>query len=227
MTVRRSYRQFCGLAKALDVLGERWTLLLARELLLGPRRYSELLASLPGVTTNLLAARLQDLEANGLVERTDDGYRLTEAGAALEPVVMELARFGGRYLRQPARGERVDLGWGLLSLKRRYRGGLELTLAVHADDDWYTLGFEPEWLRVSLGRPDRADATVHATKVQLQALLFRSESLDRLLQAGLGIEGDARLVRRALSSLGPPAEAHQAPRAGSGVRWTNPRSLRT
>lgn len=221
---RRTYRQFCGLAKALDVLGERWTLLVVRELLLGPRRYSELLASLPGLTTNLLASRLKDLEEQALVERTTDGYRLTEDGAALEPVVMELARFGGRYLGRPARGERVDLAWGLLSLKRRYHGGLELTLALHADEDWYTLSFEPEWLRVRLGRPDRATATIHATKDQLFAVLFRLEPLDRQRAAGLTIDGDERIVRRALASLGPPEDASRPPRAGARVRWSPPAS---
>jgi DNA-binding HxlR family transcriptional regulator len=129
MARRRSYRQFCGLAKALDVVGERWTLLVVRDLLLGPRRYSDLLRALPGITTNLLAKRLAELEAAGLTTRREEHgvqlWELTAVGAALEPVVMELARFGGRYLDRPRRGERVDVGWALLALKRRYRGGLD------------------------------------------------------------------------------------------------------
>ena len=66
---KRAYRQHCGLAKALDVIGERWTLLLVRELLLGPRTWSQLLESLPGLTTNLLAKRLTQLQAAGVIER--------------------------------------------------------------------------------------------------------------------------------------------------------------
>jgi DNA-binding HxlR family transcriptional regulator len=66
---RRSYAQYCGLAKALDVVGERWTLLVVRNLLLGPLRYSELLRGLPGITTNLLAKRLKEMEEHGLLER--------------------------------------------------------------------------------------------------------------------------------------------------------------
>ena len=81
---RRSYDQYCGLARALDVLGERWTLLVVRNLLLGPQRYSELMRGLPGITTNLLAKRLKDMEANGLIKRTKgDAYALTVRGRSL------------------------------------------------------------------------------------------------------------------------------------------------
>src|SRR5690349_12744259 len=92
---RRSYQQFCGVARALDVVGERWTLLIVRNLLLGPRRYGDLLAELPGLTTNLLAKRLREMELVGLVEKRElpppaasTVYALTADGAALEGVVM-------------------------------------------------------------------------------------------------------------------------------------------
>src|SRR6187399_564519 len=108
MEGRRNYRQFCGLARALDRLGERWTLLIVRNLLLGPRRYSDLLAELPGLTTNLLAERLKGMEASGLVVRRALGgagrsavYELTPLGAALEPAIMELGRWGGRFMDAP------------------------------------------------------------------------------------------------------------------------------
>src|SRR3712207_6674695 len=97
----RSYDQFCALAKALDVLGERWTLLVVRELLLGPKRYSDLLEGLPGIGTNLLATRLKTLEANGLVARrrlpapaASTVYELTDRGRGLEPALYELMRWG-------------------------------------------------------------------------------------------------------------------------------------
>src|SRR3954466_9029782 len=102
MTKRRSYDQFCSVARALDRVGERWTLLIVRNLLLGPRRYSDLLRELPGITTNLLAKRLQELESLGILERVSlpppaatEAYALTLQGEALEPVVMELGRWGG------------------------------------------------------------------------------------------------------------------------------------
>src|SRR5215467_13817890 len=90
----RSYNQYCAVARGLDVIGERWTLLIIRDLLVGPKRYTDLLDGLPGIGTNLLAERLRDLEAAGLVERAvlpppagTTVYRLTADGAALEPVV--------------------------------------------------------------------------------------------------------------------------------------------
>src|SRR3954469_21479691 len=102
---RRSYHQYCGLAKALDVVGERWTLLIVRNLLLGSQRYSELLRGLPGITTNLLAKRLQDMEGLGLIERTgaDTGqsYRLTTLGAQLEPTVHALSCWGWKTMGAP------------------------------------------------------------------------------------------------------------------------------
>ena len=104
----RSYGQYCALAKALDVIGDRWTLLLVRDLLLGPKRYKDLLSGLPGIGTNLLADRLKELEATGLIERTvlpppagSTVYQLTETGQALEPVMVSLGRWGARFLGAP------------------------------------------------------------------------------------------------------------------------------
>src|SRR5437868_15257828 len=93
---RRSYRQFCGLAKALDVVGERWTLLVIRNLLLGPQRYSELIRGLLGITTNLLAKRLKEMEELALIERRpcSQDYQLTAFGAWLAPAVHALGSGG-------------------------------------------------------------------------------------------------------------------------------------
>ena len=102
---RRSYDQYCAVARGLDVIGERWTLLIVRDLLLGPKRYKDLLEGLPGIGTNLLADRLQEMERLGLVERAvlpppagSSVYQLTEAGQGLEPALMALGRWGARYL---------------------------------------------------------------------------------------------------------------------------------
>ena len=102
---RRSYDQYCAVARGLDVIGERWTLLIVRDLLLGPKRYKDLLEGLPGIGTNLLADRLHEMERLGLIERTvlpppagSSVYQLTEAGQGLEPALMALGRWGARYL---------------------------------------------------------------------------------------------------------------------------------
>src|SRR5215208_3219659 len=96
-TSRRTYNQYCGLAAALDVLGERWTMLIIRELLIRPRRYRDLQADLPGIGTNLLAERLKFLVDEGLVRQRDlsggskrQVYEITEVGEELRPVVLGL-----------------------------------------------------------------------------------------------------------------------------------------
>lgn len=125
--MKRSYRQFCALARALDVVGERWTLLIARELLLGPRRYSDLLGGLPGIGTNLLAERLRHLEEAGVVERTvlpapaSHAYRLTERGRELEPTLVALAHWGMSPMAPPRREERRRPGWYALALRSAFR----------------------------------------------------------------------------------------------------------
>ncbi|MFB9725893.1 helix-turn-helix domain-containing protein [Haloechinothrix salitolerans] len=100
---RRTYAHYCPVARSLDVVGERWTLLIVRELALGPRRYTDLHADLPGISTDVLAARLKDMEANGLVVRRKLSvpvwvYELTPRGRELVPVLAELASWGSALL---------------------------------------------------------------------------------------------------------------------------------
>jgi len=104
--MRRSYDQFCGMARGLDIIGERWTLLIVRDLLLGPKRYKDLLDGLPGIGTNLLADRLREMEAYGLVERVilpppsgSAVYQLTAAGEGLAPALNAIGRWGAQFLR--------------------------------------------------------------------------------------------------------------------------------
>lgn len=198
--MKRSYRQFCGVARALDVLGDRWALLIARNLLLGPKRYSLLLKELPGITTNLLAARLKGLEAAGLLERRDEGWALTAAGLALEPVVMELGRFGMRYMDVPKKTDTVNLGWALLSMKRRYQGKVRGVLGLETNAQKFELAFSPTRLDVQQRAAVRADARVRGPVTGFQRLFFRGESLAGLVKAKvLTVEGEPG---RLLSSLG-------------------------
>src|ERR671915_2625434 len=122
--MRRSYQQYCAVAKALDVVGERWTLLILRDLVhLGPRRYTDLLHALPGIGTNLLAARLRALEEAGVVRRrrlpppaASTVYELTEYGAGLDEAVYALARWGARSLGPPKEGDQLYPEWGVNAL---------------------------------------------------------------------------------------------------------------
>lgn len=124
---KRSYQQSCGLALALDAAGDRWTLLIVRELLIAPRRYGELLAALPQIGTNLLADRLKSLEAMGAARKTlaetgsHHAYELTAAGRALEPAILELVRWGLRHAPdQPGPLEHRD-HWDLLAARALFR----------------------------------------------------------------------------------------------------------
>lgn len=160
---KRSYEQYCGLARALDVVGERWTLLVVRNLLLGPLRYSDLLRGLPGITTNLLAKRLKEMEEQGLVERVrtagegGQAYRLTEVGRALEPAIHALGRWGWRWMDQPGAGGHRSLEWLLVALRRRYRGGGSMTAEIVADEVPYTFRLTPTSADVSRGAASDAD----------------------------------------------------------------------
>src|SRR5687767_14976263 len=108
----KTYGQYCGLAKALDHIGDRWTLLIVRELLLGPRRYSQIRAALPGIATNLLAERLRNLESDGMVRRNGDGaYELTAFGRGLEEAIHSLVRWGGRWMTQRAEEDSFAPEW--------------------------------------------------------------------------------------------------------------------
>ena len=115
----RSYGQYCSVAKALDVIGDRWSLLVIRELLLqGPCRYTDLRNGLPGIATNLLSDRLRELEAAGLVRREEAAppvattlFHLTEFGAQLEPALEALGAWGIRYMTQPADGDEFRSHW--------------------------------------------------------------------------------------------------------------------
>jgi DNA-binding HxlR family transcriptional regulator len=112
--VKRSYGQYCGFARALELIGERWALLIIRDLLIGPKRFSEIQRGLPGIPTNILTARLNELEDSGLVRRRvlarpakGVGYELTEEGANLEEAVLALGRWGAKRLGNPRPGETV------------------------------------------------------------------------------------------------------------------------
>jgi DNA-binding HxlR family transcriptional regulator/putative sterol carrier protein len=121
---KRSYGQYCTVARALDVVGERWTLLLVRELLTGPKRFKDLLEGLPRIGTNLLTNRLKALEGEGIVRRAtlpppagSSVYELTELGGSLEPVIVALSRWGARLLDAPREEDEMRAGWAAVAMR--------------------------------------------------------------------------------------------------------------
>jgi DNA-binding HxlR family transcriptional regulator len=177
----RSYGQFCGLARALDLVGERWAFLVVRELALGPKRFKDLADGLPGVSTNILASRLRQLERNGIVERrvlpppaASSVYELTEYGRDLEPAMLALGRWGARSLG--ARGERtLRSHWLALALKAMFRpqaaDGRARTYEVRLREGSFVARVRRRTLDVTAGTADDADLVLEADDDALVALL--------------------------------------------------------
>jgi DNA-binding HxlR family transcriptional regulator len=204
---RRSYNQYCSLAEALDVIGERWTLLVVRELSLGPRRFGQLLENLPGMGRNLLTARLRHLEDEGLARRRDGLYELTEEGRELGPALAELSRWGvRRRLGPPRPGQVFRAAWGMFPLA--YMANAKAARGVH-DVYEFRVGGETFHLRVDdgaieprAGAAERPDLVVTMAPATLQALF--AQQLDPVEAIGAGriaIEGGPDVLGRALAIL--------------------------
>lgn len=213
----RSYGQYCAVAKALDVIGDRWTLLVVRELLLqGGSRYTDLLHGLPGVSTNLLGDRLRQLESHGLVRREAAAppvattlYTLTDDGRALEPLVRELTRFGARYMADPADGIEEFRGHWLEFpvtelLEDADPAGPSYLVEVRSGD-------RPAYVELDGGRPRTTPTSSRAADLVLTGppqvvlgVLTRQLDLSVARELGLETEGTTAPLER-LRYLGPPA----------------------
>jgi DNA-binding HxlR family transcriptional regulator len=169
MQPRKSYGQFCGLARALDRIGDRWSLLVVRELLLGARTFGELEDRLPGISSATLTRRLADLVHDGLVVRSDAprrskavDYRLSDAGRSLEPVVLELIKWGGRWMVDGPGDDRADPAWSPLALRALLDGRpAAIEGVVHLDVSGcdVTIVSRSGNRSVLAGTHERADAT--------------------------------------------------------------------
>src|SRR4051812_43148331 len=205
---RRSYNQFCGLAHSLDVVGERWTLLIVRNLLLGPQRYSELMRGLPGITTNLLAKRLREMEEAGLIERVESpsdaghAYRLTAGGAELEPVVHALARWGWARIGTPRKGEFRSFDFLMVALRRRYRGGITLRAELVADGVPYRVLLTEKRAELSRGEVAAPDVRLVGAGAAL-ARIFLDESLRKQLPDDIEVVGSRGALGQFLSAFAP------------------------
>ncbi len=194
----RSYRQICAVSKALDLVGKRWTLLIVRDLLPGPLSYTALLEGLPGITTNLLAARLKQLSADGLIakcpapagDKSKALYSLTPAGAALAPVISALAIWGRQHGAVPSPDDAVSLRWFLILFRRQYIPRQEgpgprrwIVQLNHRERHLQLRLGGPEFEGVE-GAPMRADLVIDADAAAYSALLFEQGAATGLLESG-------------------------------------------
>ncbi len=164
----KRFDQYCPVAHALGLVGERWALLVVRELLHGPKRYTDLIEGLPGIGTNILAARLRDLESAGVVRRrklpppaASTVYELTEYGAELEEVIYAMARWGARSLGPPAPDDELYPEWGVNAFPALFdvsaATGLTATYVLRIGDDVFTVRVDRGCMRAEVGATDDAD----------------------------------------------------------------------
>jgi DNA-binding HxlR family transcriptional regulator len=197
----KSYRQYCALARGLDVVGDRWVLLIVRELLNGPRRYGELTHGLPGIATNLLAERLRTMQANGLVAKTDDDrYQLTEWGEDLHEVVSAIAGWASPLMGRIAEGDTFRSHWIAQPVAALFPGvdptRPELTIEVRCGEEPMTIRSAKGRVSVHPGRAAAPDLVLTGPPDAAVELLARRIDSAEAKTRGLAVTGDVRLLRR-------------------------------
>ena len=208
----RSYKQLCGLAYALDIIGERWTLLIIRELMPGPRRFTDLMDGLPGISTNLLSGRLKTLEAQGVIRQrvlpppaASTVYELTSLGQALEPTLLELGRWGSRFVPAGPTGDALlHLGSYALTLKTFFdpetARGLRESYELHIDGDTLRVCIRDGDIDVRQGEAQDPDMVLHADMPTYMAMLLGRLQPEEALAGGhIRIEGDRDALERFLN----------------------------
>lgn len=218
------YQSFCPVGAALNVVGERWALLIVRDLILGPRRYSELQKGLGGIPTDILAARLRTLQKEGVVRQVGTGrarrYELTASGTALGPVLTELGRWGADRLELPADPAEIPPRVPLTSLllggapyPREATGVYEVRVADE------TVRVEVDKGRIQ-GCPDsEPDTSIELTRPGMRALILGARASEIEQSGDLSIQGNRRRAHALLNTLtGPPRLAALRPqlRAAAG-----------
>ena len=208
----RTYDDPCGVARALDLVGERWSLLIVRELLLGPKRFRDLVRGLPGVSQNVLSQRLRELEHRGVVRRCRTGppaglrgYELTGRGQELEPVLVALGRWGSTT--PPTSTAELSVDALVLALRTRFRPdravGLLAWIELVLEPDRFELTVADEWLAIRRGGLDDPDAVLDTDIRTLRELAFRGHSLADAISAGRAVvTGNQRATARVLACFG-------------------------
>jgi DNA-binding HxlR family transcriptional regulator len=199
----KAYDQYCPMAHALDLVGERWALLVIRELMHGPKRYTDLVEHLPGIGTNILAMRLRDLEAHGIVARrtlpppaASKVYELTDYGRELRPALRELALWGARSLGPPTDKSQLFDGW--------LANAMDTVLAARAPEGRFEFRIGPEIASLVDGEVVEGPIDVPDVVVEGDADGIYTMFVDRCLDL-VTVSGDAELLDRLIEAA--PARA--------------------
>lgn len=222
----QTYAQYCPISRTLDIVGDRWTLLVIRELIIGSTRFNEIARGLPGLSRGLLSRRLRQLEGAGVIEKVDGAYRLTDAGADLQVLVMQLAEWGSRHAFGPPREEELDpdlLMWWMHDRITTAEITSRTVAEIHMTDvkRRYWLVLEPGDASVCYTDPGfEVDALLQGELSLLYRVWLGETDLRTSLRDGdLSLTGRQAVVRglpRWLS-LSPVAPIVQAARAGLPV----------
>ncbi len=215
MSGRRTYADPCGVARALGVVGERWALLVVRELLFGPKRFSDLSRGLPGMSQNVLSQRLRELEEAGVVQRGRLGppasiqvYELTERGQRLEPVLLALSTWGSRL--PLSSGGELSVDALMLALRSTFdpavAGDLAARVELRLGDDRFRVEVAGGGLRLARGGyPEPPDAVLTTGPATLRELVFAGrKAADALRRGDLHIDGDRKMAERLLRCFPRP-----------------------
>jgi DNA-binding HxlR family transcriptional regulator len=212
----RVYGQHCGLAHALDVVGERWTLLIVRELMAGPRRYTDLADGLVSIPSNVLAARLRELEAGGLISRrrlpapaASTVYELTEQGEELEEAVTALARWGMRTLPPEIEDRAFRAHWLVLALRTRFdadaaRGLTESYEFEVTGEETVSFTVTDGQAEARLGPAESPAVRIVADADTLVDLTGGAADPAKALASGATIEGDPAALARMVAIFPAP-----------------------
>jgi DNA-binding HxlR family transcriptional regulator/putative sterol carrier protein len=203
MAGNRSYGEQCGVARSLDVIGERWALLIVRELLLGPKRFNDLLAGLPGASPNVISQRLRELVGDGVIRQRElppparvRVYELTDWGRELEPVVVHLGRWGGRA--PLPEGAHAGLDSVLVAIQAtadpaRVTGRYELRIGA----DVFAVDGTSGSVRIRRGTADQPDATATIDPDTFFAVVLGQRSVADAIAAGdLRLDGGSDAAER-------------------------------
>jgi DNA-binding HxlR family transcriptional regulator len=214
----RSYQQFCPAARALDVVGERWALLVVRELLFGAKRYTDLQAGLPGVGPNVLAARLRSLEGAGIVRKrrlpppaASTVYELTALGEGLRPVLSALFQWGLGLLGEPSGADVVKASYWLPAIEAAVRPDalpedVDDVYELHVGEERVTVTARRGAARVRAGAAESPDLVVRTDPVTFAALGRGTTTLPEALDTGkLSFEGDDAAAQRCAALFGAGA----------------------
>jgi DNA-binding HxlR family transcriptional regulator len=212
MARKRPHRDGCGIAHSADLLGQRWALVVVRELLLGPKRFTDIRTGIPDISPNVLGQRLRELEASGIVRRRKlpppasvQVYELTEWGRELEPAVLALGRWASRAPDFPS-----DAGMGadsaVLAMKAAFDSealdGLGATYGLQLGDAAFVLEVSDGEFRARRGEAEAPDAVIRTDPDTLAAVVFRGKALGKAVDAGeVEVDGSRRAVNALIRTL--------------------------